>query len=87
MPLAHVSLAVSDLEASTAFYLEILKPLDYGLFMKIEGTTGMGVKYAGPDFWIHKCPEAKKKTGVSATHVAFKGKNRKVVQEFYDNAL
>lgn len=55
--------------------------------MKIDATTGFGLKYAGPDFWLHKCPTSEKKESVSATHVAFKGKSKKAVKEFYDAAL
>ena len=86
MPLAHVSLPVTSLAASTDFYLAALKPLGYGVFMKLDATVGMNTKYAGPDFWLHACPEAKEK-GVSKTHVAFVGSSKRAVQEFYDAAL
>jgi catechol 2,3-dioxygenase-like lactoylglutathione lyase family enzyme len=88
MPLAHISLPVTDLAAATDFYLAALKPLGYTTFMKLDTTIGMNVKYAGPDFWLHQCPEAKKKgEGVSKTHVAFVGNSKKAVHAFYEAAL
>lgn len=87
MPLAHISLPVSSLEDSTAFYLALLKPLGYDVFMKLEQTVGLTIKYAGPDFWLHKCPEEKEKGGVSKTHVAFAAPNKKAVHDFHAAGL
>ncbi|KAF8858871.1 Glyoxalase/Bleomycin resistance protein/Dihydroxybiphenyl dioxygenase [Acephala macrosclerotiorum] len=87
MPIAHISLPVSSLSASTAFYLAALKPLGYDVFMKHENTVGLTIKYDGPDFWLHYCPETGNEKGISKTHIAFKGNSQKAVREFYQAAL
>jgi len=87
MPIAHVSLPVSSLEDSTAFYLALLKPLGYDVFMKLEHVVGLTIKYAGPDFWLHECPEEKEKVGVSKTHVAFAAPSKKAVHDFHAAGL
>lgn len=53
MPLAHISLPVSSLPLSTNFYLNVLKPLGYGIFMELEDSVGFSPKYDAPDFWLH----------------------------------
>jgi catechol 2,3-dioxygenase-like lactoylglutathione lyase family enzyme len=88
MPLAHVSIPVSDLKASKAFYLNALQPLGYGLFMEVATTIGMGPKYGNPDFWVHKCPDEKDGDAkLQKTHVAFQASSRKVVHAFHEAAL
>ena len=39
MPIDHTSLPVQNLEASKAFYTEVLKPLTYGIFMEFPGNA------------------------------------------------
>jgi len=87
MPLAHISLPVSSLTESSAFYTALLAPLGYSIFMSLEQTVGFTIKYAGPDFWLHKCPEEKDGKGVSKTHVAFAASSRKKVDAFYAAGL
>lgn len=88
MPLAHVSLPVSDLQASKAFYLNALKPLGYEIFMEFDNSIGMGPKRANPDFWMHKCRDEKSSDAkVQKTHVAFQASSRSVVHAFHEIAL
>lgn len=88
MPIAHISVPVSSIPDSTAFYLAVLKPLKYDIFMKIDATVGFAPKYGGPDFWIHRCPEEKGDgKEVQKTHVAFVGKSHGEVKAFYEAAL
>ncbi len=88
MPLAHISLPVANLEASKAFYLNVLKPLGYELYLELESTIGMGPKNDNPDFWLHKCPDEKNKDAKThKTHVAFKASSRSVVHAFHEIAL
>ncbi|HMG22483.1 MAG TPA: VOC family protein [Kofleriaceae bacterium] len=76
-----MSVLVTDLDASVAFYTRALAPLGYALVMTVERQfAGFGV--AGkPDFWI----------GVGAPtdkiHVAFRAKGRAEVRAFHDAAL
>jgi catechol 2,3-dioxygenase-like lactoylglutathione lyase family enzyme len=91
MPLAHVSLPVSSLSASTAFYTTLLAPLGYGIYLSLEETVGMGPKYGAPDFWLHHCPTQKEGEkaggGVSKTHVCFNASSQKQVKAFYEAGL
>jgi hypothetical protein len=88
MPIAHISIPVSSLSSSTTFYLSALKPLGYDIFMKVENAVGLTIKYDGPDFWLHQCPDLKNgEKGVSKTHVAFKASSKRVVGEFWEAAL
>lgn len=92
MTIAHISLPVSSLSDATAFYLEALKPLGYGIFMKLDHCVGLGVKYEAPDFWLHRCPDLKggmeKEKGERIEmHVAFKAPSRGAVEGFWGAAL
>lgn len=89
MPISHVSLPVSSLDESTAFYLSVLAPLKYQIYMKTDNgkTVGMSPKHGAPDFWLHCCAEKKAGEGRGVAHVAFVAPSKKVVQEFYDAAL
>jgi catechol 2,3-dioxygenase-like lactoylglutathione lyase family enzyme len=81
-----ISLPVSSLEESSAFYQKLLAPLGYGIYLSLEETVGMGPKYGNPDFWLHKCPKDGKK-GNSKTHVAFAASSQKQVHAFYEAGL
>jgi hypothetical protein len=87
MPIDHTSLPVRDLDASLKFYLAILKPLNYSLFMHLEkeNVVGLQAKYHGPDFWLTKA--AKGKENNTIIHIAFKGRSRKDVHAFHEAAL
>jgi hypothetical protein len=87
MPIAHISIPVSSLPASTAFYLSALAPLDYSTYLQLENTAGFNAKYDGPDLWLSKCPESTYSAEKQKVHVAFKGKSKKAVKEFYQAAL
>ena len=87
MPIAHVSLPVADLEASLAFYLDVLKPLGYEIFHKLEETAGLGLKNGDPDFWLFRCPEAAESKTIAKTHVAFQGSSQEEVAAFHAAAL
>jgi catechol 2,3-dioxygenase-like lactoylglutathione lyase family enzyme len=88
MPLAHVSLPVTDLQASKAFYLTALKPLGYEVFLELESTIGFGPKHDNPDFWLHKCPNEKASDAkTQKTHVAFRASSHSVVHAFHEIAL
>ncbi|CZR53022.1 uncharacterized protein PAC_02900 [Phialocephala subalpina] len=86
MPIAHISLPVSSLPGATTFYLAALKPLGYDIFMKLENTVGLTIKYDGPDFWLHQCPSSQDKE-TQKTHIAFKGNSQNAVRDFYQAAL
>jgi catechol 2,3-dioxygenase-like lactoylglutathione lyase family enzyme len=90
MPIAHVSLPVSSLPSSKAFYEAALKPLNYAVYMSLDAAVGFAPRYGGPDFWIHQCPEEEDGGNVKQaqkTHVALVGKSHAQVKEFYEAAL
>ena len=89
MPLAHISLPVSSLAESTAFYTTLLAPLNYTIYLSLDSTIGLGPKYGAPDFWLHHCPKLAEgeKEGVSKTHVCFAAGSKAQVRSFYEAGL
>jgi catechol 2,3-dioxygenase-like lactoylglutathione lyase family enzyme len=93
MPLAHISLPVSNLETALAFYLSALAPLGYKVFMKGDNYAGLAIQ--GPDFWLHSAPGGEKQAdtdssqeqGSSRMHIAFEGNSHSAVKKFYEAAL
>jgi len=76
----HISIQVTDLEASVAFYARALAPLGYGLVMRAGPAAGFGI--AGkPEFWIAAGKPADR------VHVAFRARGRSEVRAFHDAAL
>jgi len=90
MPIHHLSLPVSDLAASTTFYVHALRPINYKIQCEIDGVTvGMGPPLATPDFWISKATDRKSgaAAAVSTTHVCFAAESKGTVRRFYEAAL
>ena len=76
----HMGLAVTDLDASVAFYTRALAPLGYAVVLRFPQVVGFGV--AGkPDFWIATGKPTDK------LHVAFRATGRGQVRAFYQAAL
>jgi catechol 2,3-dioxygenase-like lactoylglutathione lyase family enzyme len=80
MPLDHISLKVSDLARSKAFYAEALGPLGYEVLMEFEGVAGFGAK-GDADFWIS---EGEPRAPI---HIAFASSDRATVDAFHAAAL
>jgi predicted lactoylglutathione lyase len=78
----HVTLHVSDLEASKLFFLKALKSLNYSLNMEFSEYKIAGLAADGkPDFWLNG-------NGASqTTHIAFQAKDKEAVDMFYGNAI
>ena len=78
----HITLLVSNYEASKAFYLGALAPLGYTLVLEFEGRAG-GFGVGGkPDLWIRQVDEP-----FAPTHLAFHSADRKSVDAFHAAAL
>src|SRR3954469_21084243 len=77
----HLSLNVSDLAASRAFYEAALAPLGFGVVMEWEGRVAFGPT-ARPIFLLR--PAAPVQTGL---HLAFEAKDRDAVDAFHAAAL
>lgn len=87
----HITLHVSDLTRSKAFYEKVLAPLGIGAVMRFGDSAGFG-KNGKPDFWIgsgkpdYASPEQHAR-GVQPTHIAFVAESRAAVDAFYRAAL
>ena len=78
----HVSITVSDLARSTAFYAKILMPLGHKKLVTRATTVGFGKKY--PEFWLNQREAEKNPSG---THIALRARDREAVDAFYAAAL
>jgi hypothetical protein len=76
------------------FYVSILKPLGYTIFMEKEDQViGMAPKYSAPDFWLH-CGgtelskfDGSLETRGGKTHVAFQVGSKSKVDEWHKLAV
>jgi catechol 2,3-dioxygenase-like lactoylglutathione lyase family enzyme len=87
----HLSIDVTDLERSRAFYDAVLKPLGYSCSAEQPDSYGYGPPRPSSEgtgshayvFWIGLEPKAKPANG----HVAFVAPSRAAVDAFYAAAL
>ncbi|MCB9560484.1 MAG: VOC family protein [Kofleriaceae bacterium] len=77
----HMSIHVSDLDRSIAFYKAALAPLGYELVMQFPGVAGFG-EGGNTDFWLGAGGPVS-----STNHVAFHARTRKLVDAFHAAAL
>ena len=75
--LDHVSLSVSDPVRSQAFYAKALAPLGYKVISQFDGGFGIGAD-GGSAVWAAAGPAQK-----PIAHLAFRAKDRKQVEAFY----
>ncbi len=86
----HITIPVTNLKTSIAFYEKALAPLGYSLSKKatdrIALSAGFGVSNedGSRHFWIIEDKDA---TNASKYCIAFKAESKKIVEEFYSNAL
>ena len=76
----HMSVNVSDLERSLAFYAKALAPLGYAVMMQFPGFAGLGIA-PKPDLWLSQGAPGSK------VHVAIAAKSRSEVKAFYAAAI
>ena len=86
----HLDLVVSDLEASLAFYRELLEPLGYTRLSEIKGERGEPVFYVGREGGMGSVSLRRRQShGIQASdrydlgihHLAFGAESRAVVDE------
>jgi catechol 2,3-dioxygenase-like lactoylglutathione lyase family enzyme len=85
----HISLNVSNLEASRDFYAAFLKPLGYDEIYSIETVASWNLGIAGCSFgehgetrlWLSGEGECAK------SHIAFSASSESMVQEFHEAGL
>ena len=85
----HITLPVSDLQKSKAFYKKALAPLGYKMFYDendVPYSAGFGTEdvEGKRDWWITEDPE---KVRGSEYCIAFKASSKEMVEEFYEQAL
>jgi catechol 2,3-dioxygenase-like lactoylglutathione lyase family enzyme len=84
----HVSLGVTDLQRSKAFYDAVLKPLGVTRFHNYEGGLGYGTAPDKTNFWIGAPFDTDRPVRAGGgTHVAFMAPDRKAVDAFHRAAL
>jgi catechol 2,3-dioxygenase-like lactoylglutathione lyase family enzyme len=77
----HISINVSDVATSRAFYEQALKPLGYEVIADFGKVIGFGAG-GKPDFWIGD--RARPTTPI---HIAIASVDRETVDAFYEAAL
>lgn len=81
----HVSVAVSDLKASTAFYDAVLAPLGLTRLVARERTVGFGKKY--PEFWLNARPHMNQVVDDTGVHICLRAPDVAAVEAFHRAAL
>lgn len=76
----HVSVPVSNLARSVAFYRAALAPLGYELLAEYPGVAGFGAQKK-PDLWLTEKPPG------ATIHVALHAATRSLVDAFHKAAL
>lgn len=80
--LAHISIQVSDLPRSRAFYDSVLHPLGMRRLSNSSDSSGYGI--AGKlQFWIVFAPNTPFVEPSDLFHIAFKCKSRSAVRKFF----
>lgn len=81
----HVSVPVSDLAASAAFYDRVLEPLGYSRLVERETTVGFGKKY--PEFWLNLRPGMARVPDDTGNHAALRARSKEAVTAFHEAAV
>jgi catechol 2,3-dioxygenase-like lactoylglutathione lyase family enzyme len=81
----HVSIGVSDLANSAAFYETVLAPLGYRKLVERPASVGFGKKY--PEFWLNARPGGAGSPEDSGAHVCLRAASVAAVREFHECAL
>ncbi|RJF87388.1 VOC family protein [Oleomonas cavernae] len=81
----HVSIAVSDLARSTAFYEQVLAPLGLTLMVPFEDRSGFGKRY--PEFWLNLRPGLAPVPRDTGIHICLRAPSDEAVSAFHAAAL
>lgn len=82
----HISIAVSDIARSAAFYEAVLGPL--GLAKLVEfapSRIGFGKKY--PEFWLNAREDLKPQPETTGIHICLRAPSEDAVRQFHAAAL
>ena len=81
----HISIAVSDLQASAAFYEAVLAPLGLMRLVERPATIGFGKRYA--EFWLNARPGMQPVADGTGVHICLRARTKEAVQAFHAAAL
>jgi len=81
----HVSVAVSDLARSTAFYEKVLAPLGLTLMVPLDDRAGFGKRY--PELWLNHRPGLVPVPQDTGNHLCLRAPSDAAVAEFHALAL
>lgn len=81
----HVSIPVSDIDRSLAFYRAIFAPLGRNLLVDLPGAVGFGKRY--PEFWLLPRLAMDRVPADTGNHVAMRAPTRQAVLDFHRLAL
>ncbi len=81
----HISIAVRDLAASTAFYDAVLCALGYTRLETRPLTVGFGKQYA--EFWLNLRADMTPVAAGSGAHVALRARSTEMVDAFHAAAI
>lgn len=91
MSIDHVSVGVTDMQRSKAFYDAALAPLGLSPVWPVEiGGQLVGVGYGtenAPVFWIQFPIDGQPANMGNGMHIAFRAKTRAAVDKFFQSAL
>lgn len=83
--LDHISLGVSDLEVSAAFYDAVMAALGHKRLYEFPGAIAYGHTY--PGLWINLPLEGEPNGSANGNHLALQAKSRDEVEAFYAAGL
>ncbi len=81
----HVSIAVSDLVASTAFYDKVLAPLGLERIVVRNTSVGFGKRY--PEFWLNVRADMARIPEDTGHHICLRAPSPDAVVAFHQAAL
>jgi catechol 2,3-dioxygenase-like lactoylglutathione lyase family enzyme len=81
----HISLQVSDLAKSTAFYQAVLEPLGLAKMFEFDGRVAFGKRY--PELWLNLRANRPRAQDDPGAHVALRAPSEEAVRAFHAAAL
>lgn len=81
----HVSVGVSDLAASVAFYDKVLAPLGLVRVAERDGSVAFGKTY--PEFWLNRRADMEVAQRNSGCHICLRAPTADAVTAFHDTAI
>ena len=81
----HVSISVSNLAASAAFFDKVLEPLGLTRIVERDRTVGFGKRYA--EFWLNARPDMVTIPEDTGHHIALRAPSKDAVLAFHQAAI